>query len=145
SDPFIPVIRDGKLYGRGAVDMKGSIAAMVIACEEFLASHPDIFVSIAFILTSDEEGSGVDGTIKVCEALFARGERLDRCIIGESTFVERTGDTIKNGRRGTLSGKLTVKGIQGYIAYPQLAKNPIHKFAPALTELIAVEWDKNNQ
>ena len=110
---------------------------MVVACEEFLAAHPDPRVSIAFLLTSDEEGPAVDGTVKVCEALTARGERLDWCIVGEPTSVERTGDTIKNGRRGTMSGKLIVKGVQGHIAYPQLAKNPIHLLAPALAELVA--------
>ena len=118
---------------------------MVVACEEFLAAHPDPRVSIAFLLTSDEEGPAVDGTVKVCEALTARGERLDWCIVGEPTAVERTGDTIKNGRRGTMSGKLTVKGVQGHIAYPQLAKNPIHLLAPALAELVAIEWDKGNR
>jgi succinyl-diaminopimelate desuccinylase len=125
--------------------MKGSLAAMVVACEEFLALHPNPSVSIAFLLTSDEEGPAVDGTVKVCEALKARGERLDWCIVGEPTSVQRTGDTIKNGRRGTMSGKLTVKGVQGHIAYPQLAKNPIHVLAPALAELVAVEWDKGNR
>jgi succinyl-diaminopimelate desuccinylase len=145
TDPFTPVIRDGKLYGRGAADMKGSIAAMVVACEEFLATHREPPFSIAFLLTSDEEGPAVDGTVKVCEALKARGERLDWCIVGEPTAVTRTGDTIKNGRRGTLSGKLTVKGVQGHIAYPQLAKNPIHLLAPALAELVAIEWDKGNR
>jgi succinyl-diaminopimelate desuccinylase len=145
SDPFTPMIRDGKLYGRGAADMKGSIAAMVVACEEFLGANRDPLVSIAFLLTSDEEGPAVDGTVKVCEALKARGERLDWCIVGEPTAVARTGDTIKNGRRGTLSGKLIVKGVQGHIAYPQLAKNPIHLFAPALTELVSIEWDRGNR
>jgi succinyl-diaminopimelate desuccinylase len=144
SHPFTPVLRDGKLYGRGAADMKGSIAAMVIACEEFLATHPDPRVSIAFLLTSDEEGPAVDGTVRVCEALKARGERLDACVVGEPTAVTRTGDTIKNGRRGTMSGKLTVKGVQGHIAYPQLAKNPIHMLAPALNDLVGMEWDKGN-
>jgi succinyl-diaminopimelate desuccinylase len=144
SDPFTPVIRDGKLYGRGAADMKASLAAMVVACEEFLAAHPDPRVSIAFLLTSDEEGPAVDGTVKVCETLKARGESLDWCLVGEPTAVERTGDMIKNGRRGTMSGKLIVKGVQGHIAYPQLAKNPIHLLAPALAELIAIEWDKGN-
>jgi succinyl-diaminopimelate desuccinylase len=138
------VIRDGKLFGRGAADMKGSIAAMVVACEEFLASCPDPGIGIAFLLTSDEEGPAVDGTVKVCEALAARGERLDWCIVGEPTSVERTGDMIKNGRRGTMSGKLIVKGVQGHIAYPHLAKNPIHLVAPALAELVAMEWDKGN-
>jgi succinyl-diaminopimelate desuccinylase len=145
SDPFTPVIRDGKLYGRGAADMKGSISAMVVACEEFLSANPDPRVSIAFLLTSDEEGPAVDGTVKVCEALTARGERLDWCIVGEPTAVGRTGDMIKNGRRGTLSGKLVVKGVQGHIAYPQLAKNPIHLLAPALAELVGIQWDKGNR
>ena len=124
SNPFTPTIRDSKLYGRGAADMKGSIAAMVVACEEFLAATSRPSISLAFLLTSDEEGPAVDGTVKVCEALTARGERLDWCIVGEPTAVARTGDTIKNGRRGTMSGKLIVKGVQGHIAYPQLAKIP---------------------
>jgi succinyl-diaminopimelate desuccinylase len=145
SDPFTPVVRDGKLYGRGAADMKGSLAAMVVACEEFLAEHPDPAVTIGFLLTSDEEGPAVDGTIKVCESLTSRGEHIDWCIVGEPTAVMRTGDMIKNGRRGTMSGRLTVRGVQGHIAYPQLAKNPIHLLAPALAELVAVEWDKGNQ
>jgi succinyl-diaminopimelate desuccinylase len=115
-----------------------------VASEEFLAANPAPRISIAFLLTSDEEGPAVDGTIKVCEALKARGERLDWCIVGEPTSVDRTGDTIKNGRRGTMSGKLTVQGAQGHIAYPQLAKNPIHLLAPALAELVATEWDKGN-
>jgi succinyl-diaminopimelate desuccinylase len=144
SDPFTPIIRDGNLYGRGAADMKASLAAMVVACEEFLAAHPDPRVSIAFLLTSDEEGPAVHGTVKVCEILKARGESLDWCIVGEPTAVDRTGDTIKNGRRGTLSGKLIVRGLQGHIAYPQLAKNPIHLLAPALAELVAIEWDNGN-
>jgi len=144
SDPFIPVVRDGKLYGRGAADMKASIAAMIVGCEEFLAERPDTDLTLAFLLTSDEEGPALDGTIKVCELLKIRGERLDWCIVGEPTAVQRTGDTIKNGRRGTMSGKLTVKGLQGHIAYPQLAENPIHRFAPALAELAATEWDKGN-
>jgi succinyl-diaminopimelate desuccinylase len=144
SDPFIPVIRDGKLFGRGAADMKSPLAAMVVACEEFLAARPDPRISIAFLLTSDEEGPAIDGTIKVCEALQARGERLDWCVVGEPTAVERTGDTIKNGRRGSLSGRLVVKGIQGHIAYPQLAKNPIHLIAPALAELASTDWDRGN-
>jgi len=145
SDPFTPSIREGRLYGRGAADMKGSIAAMVVACEEFIAANPNYVNSIAFLLTSDEEGPAVDGTIKVCEALKARGERMDWCIVGEPTAVERTGDTIKNGRRGTMSGRLVVKGVQGHIAYPQLAKNPIHLIAPALAELTTIEWDKGNE
>jgi succinyl-diaminopimelate desuccinylase len=145
SDPFTPVVRDGKLYGRGAADMKASLAAMVVACEEFLAAYPDLPLAIAFLLTSDEEGPALDGTVKVCAALTARGERLDWCIVGEPTAVERTGDMIKNGRRGTMTGKLIVKGLQGHIAYPQLATNPIHSLAPALAELVAMEWDKGNR
>jgi len=145
SNPFSPVIRDGKLYGRGAADMKASLAAMVVACEEYLAEFPDPPLSLAFLLTSDEEGPAVDGTVRVCDVLQARGERLDWCVIGEPTAVTRTGDTIKNGRRGTLSGKLTVKGVQGHIAYPQLSDNPIHRVAPALAELVAIEWDKGNR
>ena len=145
SNPFSPVIRDGKLYGRGAADMKASLAAMVVACEEYLAEFPDPPLSLAFLLTSDEEGPAVDGTVRVCDVLQARGERLDWCVIGEPTAVTRTGDTIKNGRRGTLSGKLTVKGVQGHIAYPQLSDNPIHRLAPALAELVAIEWDKGNR
>jgi len=145
SDPFIPVIRDGKLYGRGAADMKASIAAMVVACEEFLAAQPSPRISIAFLLTSDEEGPSVDGTVKVCEALKARGERLAWCIVGEPTSVERTGDMIKNGRRGSMNGQLIVKGVQGHVAYPHLAKNPIHLMAGVLAELVNMEWDKGNR
>ena len=144
SDPFVPTHRDGKLFGRGASDMKASLAAMVVACEEFVAAHPQPAIDIAFLLTSDEEGPAVDGTVVVCETLKARGERLDWCIVGEPTSVERTGDMIKNGRRGTLSGKLTVKGVQGHIAYPHLARNPIHMAAPALAELVATTWDQGN-
>ena len=145
NNPFSPVIRDGNLYGRGAADMKASLAAMVVACEEYLAEFPDPPLSLAFLLTSDEEGPAVDGTVKVCDVLQSRGERLDWCVIGEPTAVTRTGDTIKNGRRGTLSGKLSVKGVQGHIAYPQLSDNPIHRVAPALAELVAIEWDKGNR
>jgi len=144
SDPFTPTIRDGRLYGRGAADMKGSIAAMIVACEEFLAADSEPAISVAFLLTSDEEGPAVDGTVKLCKALTARGERLNWCLVGEPTAVVRSGDTIKNGRRGTMSGKLTVNGVQGHIAYPQLAKNPIHLLAPALSDLVAMEWDKGN-
>ncbi|MDP1686381.1 succinyl-diaminopimelate desuccinylase [Hydrogenophaga sp.] len=144
SDPFAPTHRDGKLFGRGASDMKTSLAAMVVACEEFVAAHPTPSIDIAFLLTSDEEGPALDGTVVVCERLKQRGERLDWCIVGEPTSVERTGDMIKNGRRGTLSGKLTVKGVQGHIAYPHLAKNPIHLAAPALAELVATTWDAGN-
>lgn len=124
--------------------MKTSLAAFVVATEEFLAKSPDTALSIGFLLTSDEEGPAVDGTVKVCEALTARGERMDYCVVGEPTSVERTGDMIKNGRRGTMSGKLTVKGVQGHIAYPHLAKNPIHLVAPALAELVGIEWDPGN-
>ena len=144
SDPFTPTHRNGKLYGRGASDMKTSIAAMVVATEEFLRHCPNPAFSIGFLLTSDEEGPAVDGTTVVCQALKARGQRLDWCIVGEPTSVERTGDMIKNGRRGTLSGKLKVKGIQGHIAYPQLARNPVHEAAPALAQLAATEWDRGN-
>lgn len=144
SDPFTPTHRDGRLYGRGASDMKASLAAMVVACEEFLAAHADPAIDIAFLLTSDEEGPAVDGTVEVCRRLQARGERLDWCIVGEPTSVEHTGDMIKNGRRGTMSGKLTVKGIQGHIAYPHLARNPIHLAAPVLAELAATRWDEGN-
>jgi succinyl-diaminopimelate desuccinylase len=144
SPPFTPTHRNGNLYGRGAADMKSSIAAMVVACEEFLAVEPEPKLSIAFLLTSDEEGPSVDGTVKVCEVLKARGEHLDWCIVGEPTSVKRSGDMIKNGRRGSMNGKLTVKGIQGHVAYPQLARNPIHLLAPALAELAATEWDRGN-
>jgi succinyl-diaminopimelate desuccinylase len=145
SHPFTPSHRGGVLYGRGAADMKTSIAAMVVACEEFLAAHPQPALSIAFLLTSDEEGPAKDGTVVVCSALNARGEVLDYCIVGEPTSVTQLGDMIKNGRRGTMSGKLIVKGVQGHIAYPHLAKNPIHLFAPALSELVATEWDAGNE
>lgn len=144
SDPFVPTHRDGKLYGRGASDMKTSLAAFVVAIEQFLATTPDPALSIALLLTSDEEGPAKDGTVVVCEQLRARGERIDYCIVGEPTSVERTGDMVKNGRRGTMGGKLTVLGIQGHIAYPQLARNPIHQALPALAELAAIEWDRGN-
>jgi len=144
TDPFVPSHRDGKLYGRGAADMKTSIAAMVVAVEEFLQARPSPHGSVALLITSDEEGPSVDGTVKVCQWLQARGERLDYCIVGEPTSVERLGDMVKNGRRGSLSGKLTVRGVQGHVAYPQLAKNPIHLAAAALAELVAVEWDRGN-
>ncbi|MCZ8253867.1 MAG: succinyl-diaminopimelate desuccinylase [Hylemonella sp.] len=143
-DPFTPTHRGGKLYGRGAADMKTSIAAFVVAVEEFVAARPQAPLNIALLLTSDEEGPAVDGTVKVCELLQSRGVQLDYCIVGEPTSVQRTGDMIKNGRRGTMSGKLTVKGVQGHIAYPHLARNPIHLFAPALAELTAIEWDQGN-
>jgi succinyl-diaminopimelate desuccinylase len=144
SDPFTPTHRDGKLYGRGTSDMKTSIAAMVVATQEFLAANPQPQLGLAFLLTSDEEGPAIDGTVIVCEHLKQRGQVPDFCIVGEPTSVERTGDMIKNGRRGTMSGKLTLKGVQGHIAYPQLAKNPIHLLAPALAELVAIEWDQGN-
>ena len=143
--PFTPSYRDGQLYARGAADMKTSLAAMVVASEEFVAAHPDHQGSIAFLITSDEEGPSVDGTVKVCEWLQARGERLDACIVGEPTSVKSLGDMIKNGRRGSLSGKLRVQGIQGHIAYPHLARNPIHQVAPALAELCAITWDAGNE
>jgi succinyl-diaminopimelate desuccinylase len=145
TDPFTPSHRDGKLYGRGAADMKTSIAAFVVATEEFLAAHPDPALSVALLLTSDEEGPSVDGTVVVCDRLRERGERLDYCIVGEPTSVERIGDMIKNGRRGSMSGKLTVKGVQGHIAYPQLARNPIHLSLPALAELATLQWDRGNE
>ncbi len=145
SDPFVPSYRNGHLYGRGAADMKSSVAAMVVAAEEFAAAHPAHAGRIAFLLTSDEEGPSVDGTVKVVQVLKARGEQLDCCIVGEPTSVETLGDTIKNGRRGSLSGKLTVRGVQGHVAYPQLAKNPVHLAAPALAELAAIQWDAGNE
>ena len=144
SDPFVPSHRGGQLYGRGAADMKSSIAAMTVAAEAFVRATPDHAGAIAMLITSDEEGPSVDGTVRLVELLTARGERLDMCIVGEPTSVEVLGDMIKNGRRGTLSGRLTVKGIQGHVAYPQLARNPIHQFAPALAELAATEWDGGN-
>ncbi len=145
SDPFMPTRRDGLLYGRGAADMKASLAAFVTATEAFVAAHPEHAGSIAFLLTSDEEGDAIDGTVAVTEALTARGETMDYCIVGEPSSVNRLGDTLKNGRRGSLTGKLTVKGIQGHIAYPQLAKNPIHLAAPAIAELAATAWDRGNE
>ncbi len=145
SPPFAPEIRDGMLYGRGAADMKSSIAAAVTAVEAFVAAHPDHPGSLAFLLTSDEEGDATDGTVAVVEALKARGQHLDYCIIGEPTSVDTLGDMIKNGRRGSLSGVLTVKGIQCHIAYPEKGRNPIHQAAPALAELAATEWDQGNE
>jgi succinyl-diaminopimelate desuccinylase len=144
SDPFTPTHKDGKLFGRGASDMKTSLAAMVVAVQEFLAANPSPALGIAFLLTSDEEGPALDGTVVVCEKLQARGDAPQFCIVGEPTSVQQTGDMIKNGRRGTLSGKLTVKGVQGHIAYPHLADNPIHRLAPALAELVAIRWDEGN-
>lgn len=145
SPPFAPTEREGMLYGRGAADMKTSLAAFVTAIERFVTAHPDHAGSIALLLTSDEEGIATHGTVKVVEALAARGERLDYCIVGEPTSVEALGDMIKNGRRGSLSGTLRVKGKQGHVAYPQLARNPIHLFAPALAELAATTWDAGNE
>jgi succinyl-diaminopimelate desuccinylase len=145
SDPFVPTIRDGKLYGRGAADMKSSIAAFVVAVEIFIKERPNHSGSIAFLLTSDEEGPAVDGTVKVVEVLKKRGETMDYCVVGEPTSVDSLGDTLKNGRRGSLSGKLKVRGIQGHVAYPHLARNPVHEAAPALAELAKTQWDKGNE
>ena len=145
SDPFTPEVRDGMLYGRGAADMKGSLAAFVTAIEKFVAGHPQHRGSIAVLLTSDEEGVAVDGTVRVVEALRERNDPIDYCIVGEPTSVKKTGDTIKNGRRGSLSGTLIVKGVQGHIAYPHLVKNPIHLAAPAIAELAATAWDNGNE
>ncbi len=145
SDPFTPTVRDGMLYGRGAADMKGSLAAFVTAIEKFVAEFPRHNGSIALLLTSDEEGVAVDGTVRVIEALQAGNQQIDYCIVGEPTSVSKTGDTIKNGRRGSLSGTLTVKGIQGHIAYPHLVKNPIHLASPAIAELATTTWDKGNE
>lgn len=145
SDPFTPTVRDGMLYGRGASDMKGSLAAFVTAIEKFVAEYPQHRGSIALLLTSDEEGIAVDGTVRVVETLQERNELIDYCIVGEPTSVSKTGDTIKNGRRGSLSGTLTVKGVQGHIAYPHLVKNPIHLAAPAIAELAATVWDEGNE
>ena len=145
SDPFTPTHRDGKLFGRGASDMKTSLAAMVVATQEFIQECPNPALGIAFLLTSDEEGPALDGTARICDLLHQRNETPDFCIVGEPTSVKQTGDMIKNGRRGSLSGKLTVKGIQGHIAYPQLADNPVHRAAPAIAELAATVWDQGNE
>jgi succinyl-diaminopimelate desuccinylase len=144
SDPFVPTHRNGHLYGRGAADMKTSLAAMVVATQEFVQARPGHAGSLALLLTSDEEGPALDGTVKVCEWLTAQGIKLDYAIVGEPTSVEQLGDMIKNGRRGSLSAKLKVLGVQGHIAYPHLANNPIHLVAPALAELAATEWDRGN-
>jgi len=144
TDPFVPTEKAGKLYGRGAADMKSSIAAFVTAAQEFVSANPTHPGSIALLITSDEEGPAIHGTVKVCEALKARGEQLDFCIVGEPTSVTALGDTIKNGRRGSMSGRLVVKGKQGHIAYPHLALNPIHEITPALNALINELWDKGN-
>ena len=145
SDPFVPVVRDGVLYGRGAADMKTGLAAMITASEQFVREHPKHKGSIAYLITSDEEGPSVDGTKKVMETLSARGEKIDWCIVGEPSSEKAVGDTVKIGRRGSFSGRLTVHGIQGHVAYPQLAENPVHSFAPALAELVAREWDHGTE
>lgn len=144
SDPFVPTVRDGRLYGRGAADMKSSVAAFVAATEIFLRERPGHSGSIALLLTSDEEGPSVDGTARIVERMKSRSEAIDYCIVGEPTSVSALGDMIKNGRRGSLSGRLTVRGVQAHIAYPQLGRNPIHLLAPALAELAAAEWDRGN-
>ena len=143
--PFSPTEDNGLLYGRGAADMKGSLAAMITATERFLTQHPDHQGSIAYLITSDEEGVAIDGTVKVVEWLQARGERIDWCLVGEPTSADKIGDVIKNGRRGSLGATLTVRGVQGHVAYPHLAKNPVHLFAPALAELVDIEWDQGNE
>lgn len=142
--PFEPIIRDGMLYGRGAADMKGSLAAMVIAAERFVAAHPNHQGRLAFLITSDEEASAVNGTVKVVEALMVRNERLDYCLVGEPSSTHVVGDVVKNGRRGSITANLHVHGVQGHVAYPHLADNPVHRAAPALNELIATEWDQGN-
>jgi len=144
SDPFDPSLRDGYLYGRGAADMKSSLAAFVVAIEQFVAARPKHAGSIALLITSDEEGPAIDGTVRLVERLRSRGETLDYCVVGEPSSVERLGDMIKNGRRGTLSGKLIVRGVQGHVAYPQLARNPIHLAAPVIAELAATRWDEGD-
>jgi succinyl-diaminopimelate desuccinylase len=145
SDPFTPEVRDGLLFGRGTADMKAGIAAMVTACERFVAGHPNHSGSIAFLITSDEEGPAKNGTVKVIETLEARGDKIDWALVGEPSSTERLGDTVKNGRRGSLGAVLNVRGIQGHVAYPQLADNPIHKVLPALNQLCAVHWDDGNE
>ncbi len=145
SPPFTPSIRNGKLFGRGAADMKSSIAAMAVACERFVADQPHHQGSIAFLITSDEEGPATHGTVKVIEALQERNEAIDMCIVGEPSSSKTLGDTLKIGRRGSLSANLTITGIQGHVAYPHLAKNPVHEFSPALAELTSLEWDAGNE
>jgi len=143
--PFEPQVVDDILYGRGAADMKGSLAAMLIACERFVAEHPQHQGRIGFLITSDEEGPAADGTVKVVEWLTERGEKIDWCLVGEPSSTAKVGDVIKNGRRGSLGGRLQVKGIQGHVAYPHLARNPIHQLTPALAELAATVWDEGNE
>jgi succinyl-diaminopimelate desuccinylase len=145
TDPFVPTIRDGMLYGRGAADMKSGLAAMITATEEFVGAHPEHKGTIAFLVTSDEEGPSVDGTKRVAETLAARGQRIDWCVVGEPSSEGAIGDTVKIGRRGSFSGRLTVHGVQGHIAYPQLAENPVHTLAPALAELTSRVWDAGNE
>ncbi len=145
TDPFVPTITDGMLYGRGAADMKTSIAAFVTAAERYVRAHPQHPGSIALLITSDEEGPSVDGTVRVVEEMQRRNERIDYCIVGEPSSVERFGDTIKNGRRGSLTGRLWVQGVQGHVAYPHRVKNPVHLAAPALADLAAADWDKGNE
>ncbi|MGP0915924.1 succinyl-diaminopimelate desuccinylase [Serratia sp. CY70267] len=143
--PFEPAIRDGMLYGRGAADMKGSLAAMVVAAERFVAANPNHRGRLAFLITSDEEASATHGTVKVVEALMARNERLDYCLVGEPSSTERVGDVVKNGRRGSITANLHIHGVQGHVAYPHLADNPVHRAMPALNELVAIEWDHGNE
>jgi succinyl-diaminopimelate desuccinylase len=143
--PFDATVEGGMVHGRGAADMKGSIAAFVTACERFVAAHPQHNGSIAFLITSDEEGPAQEGTVKVIETLEARGEKIDWCLVGEPTATAEVGDVVKNGRRGSLNGRLLVKGVQGHVAYPHLAENPVHRAAPALAELAAIEWDQGNE
>lgn len=143
-DPFTPIIKDGLLYGRGAADMKGGLAAMVIAAQRFTASHPQHPGRIGFLITSDEEGPAVDGTAKVIAALARRGEKIDWCVVGEPSSLEVFGDTIRNGRRGSLTGILTIHGLQGHVAYPERADNPVHRFAPLLSELVTIQWEQQN-
>lgn len=145
TDPFVPAEKDGCLYGRGSADMKSGLAAMIVALEEFVAAYPDHSGSLAMLVTSDEEGRARDGTLKVVEALQARGERIDWCVLGEPSSQERLGDIVRVGRRGSLSGMLTVRGVQGHVAYPQLADNPIGRFAPVLADMYATRWDDGNE